>query len=216
MDRTAIEKENGGASLDSAVTTAAAMSVNEQAQIFFDSGIFKDVKSAAQAFVKIAAGREIGLSPIMSMNSVYIVDNKIAYETKIFLSRLKSGGKYDYEIIKNTDKECEIAFYRLALNEGTETRIPQGKSRFTFEDAARAGLANKTSYKNYPALMLFYRAASNGIKLFCPDVLEGRPLYEDLIELTDENAKSGLKVDLKKREVKAIEITREGEQDENE
>ena len=51
-------------------------------EVFAESGMFTDVKTAAQAVVKIIAGKELGLSPIESMNSLYMVNGKIAISSK--------------------------------------------------------------------------------------------------------------------------------------
>ena len=48
-----------------------------------------------------------------------------------------------------------------------------GKSSFNFKDAAKAGLANKDVWKNYPRNMMFARALSNGSKWYCPNVFSG-------------------------------------------
>jgi hypothetical protein len=177
------------------------------AKVFYESKIFKDVGSEAQAIVKILAGREMGLSPIQSMNGVYIVENKIGYETKIFLSRLKKSGKYDYEVTF-TEKEgrtesASVAFFRV---EGKERR-GIGISKFTIYDAARIGLINKAAYKNYPKLMMFYRAASDGMKMYCPEILEGAALAEDYIEV---KGKEGIK-DVGVNDAQEKEIRFDGE-----
>jgi len=134
-------------------------------EVFAESGMFSDTKTAAQAVVKILAGKELGLSPIESMNSLYMVNGKIAVSAKIISSLIKKSGKYDYRIETLTETECTIAFY--SLDGSSEVEI--GKSTFTFKDAARAGLVNKDNWKNYPRNMLFARALSNGARWYCPD-----------------------------------------------
>jgi hypothetical protein len=145
------------------------------AAAFYASGIFKDVKNEASALVKIIAGREQGLTPIEAMSSVYIIDDKIAYFTRVFLAKIKNSAKYNYVVKIQNEQICEIEFY--------ENGKIIGASKFDFKDAARCGLANKDNFKKYPAMMLFYRAASKGIKVFCPDILNGANTYEDLIEV---------------------------------
>ena len=39
---------------------------------FAESGMFTDIKTAAQAIVKIQAGQEIGLPPFASMTGIHI------------------------------------------------------------------------------------------------------------------------------------------------
>jgi hypothetical protein len=159
------------------------------AKVFYESKIFKDVQSEAQAIVKILAGRELGIPPIQAMNVVYIAEGKVGYETKILLSKLKKSGKYDYAVTF-TEKEgkvesASVEFFRIEKIKGAMTRRSIGVSKFSIYDAARIGLINRPTYKNYPNLMLFYRAASNGMTMFCPDILDGIPLIENYVELTE-------------------------------
>ena len=133
-------------------------------EVFAKSGMFPDVKTQAQAVVKILAGREMGLTPFESMNSMYIVNGKIAVMSNAIASIVKKGGKYDYKVDKLDDKECTLSFFRM----NGEVK-PLGTSTFTFQDAAKAGLVNKEVWKSYPRNMLFSRALSNGVRWFCPD-----------------------------------------------
>lgn len=167
--------------------TKPEFTYTDLSKIFYASGIFKDIKSEAQALVKIFAGQEIGLTPIQSMNSVYIIDNKIGYEVKVFLAKIKSSGKYDYNVSYELDekgvKEASVQFVKLI--KGQQELI--GVSSFTRTDAIRIGLINKDAYRKYPKLMMFYRAASDGIKLYCPEILNGAHLAEDYIEVNGSN-----------------------------
>lgn len=150
-------------------------------EVFAASGIFKDIKTAAQAVVKILAGKELGLTPIESMNSLYIVNDKIAVLASTIAARVKKSGKYDYKINKLDETECSITFY--AVN-GEVKEL--GISTFTFKDAAKAGLVNKDNWKNYPRNMLFSRAISNGARWYCPDSLSS---FHSVEELSDEPRK---------------------------
>jgi hypothetical protein len=190
--------------------------------VFYESKILKDIQSEAQAIVKILAGREMGLSPLQLMTTVFILDSKIGYETKIFLSKIKKSGKYDYSV-KFEEKDgkvegCEVTFYKLEKDK----QICIGVAKFTIYDAARIGLINKSNYKNYTDLMLFYRAASKGIKMYCPDMLDGAALAEDYIELTarEQSSQEEVEVSLKGEEIKieelsSQELSSEGAKNEN-
>jgi hypothetical protein len=167
------------------VTSVAQEIIPESlAKVFYASGIFKDIKSEAQAVVKILAGREMGLTPIQSMTNVYVLENKVGYETKVFLSKVKKSGKYDYsyKFIDGKDgklESCEVTFYSKENGE----RVLIGSSSFSVYDAAKLGLINKSNYKNYLDLMLFYRAAIKGIKMCCPDILDGAAVHEEYQEI---------------------------------
>jgi len=45
-------------------------------QSFAESGMFPDIKSAAQAAVKIQAGKEFGIQPFASMTGIHIIAGK--------------------------------------------------------------------------------------------------------------------------------------------
>jgi len=158
--------------------------------VFFKAGIFKDIKSAAAAAVKIIAGKEMGLTPIQAMNGLYIVNDRIGVQAQILAAKVRLSGKYDYDFKEHDSKKCALVFYRII----GEKREVMGESIFTFEDAARAGIINKDVWKNYPKNMLFNRALSNGVRFFCPEIaigyipeeLEGVEPKPDVITMTKE------------------------------
>jgi hypothetical protein len=166
--------------------------------VFVQSGIFEDVKSAAQAIVKVLAGREIGLSPLESMMGLYIVKNRVAASAKVISSLIKKSKKYDYQIAKLDNEECTILFFNLEAES-----LEIGQSTFTIKDAARAGIVNGTNWKNYPKNMLFARAISNGARWYCPDVYCGY-IQEELEGIT-EAPKEDVVTITDKGEVKKVE-----------
>lgn len=139
-------------------------------EVFIKSGMFTDVKSQAQAVVKILAGKELGLAPLESMTNIYIVNGKVALQAKIIGSLIKKSTKYDYIVEKLDEQECVIAFFST---DNTEKRTELGKSIFTMKDAAKAGIVNKQVWKAYPRNMLFARALSNGARWYTSDVFCG-------------------------------------------
>lgn len=172
---------------------AESMSLGD---VFVKSGMFPDLKSQAQAVVKILAGRELGLSPLQSMTDIYMVNGKVALQAKLIAALIKKSGKYDYHIDKLDNEECAISFFQI---NGKKEKI--GDSFFSIKDAAKAGIVNKEVWKNYPRNMLFARAVSNGARLFCADIVTAYTPEEV------ENIKA-LPVEPVKE---AIEITPEGE-----
>jgi hypothetical protein len=135
------------------------------ADAFAKSGMFSDIKSAAQAIVKIQAGQEIGIPPFAAMTGIHIISGKPTIGAGIIASRVKGSGKYDYKVKEQNDMICSIDFYQ-----GKEFI---GNSTFTIQDARKAGTKN---LDKFPKNMLFARAISNGVKWFCPDVFSG-PVY---------------------------------------
>lgn len=152
-------------------TTSDILSISKA---FAESGMFPDIKSAAQAMVKIQAGQELGIKPFAAMNGIHIISGKATIGAGLIASSIKGSGKYDYRIITQNDKVCEIEFF-----EGKESL---GKSKFTIDEAKKAGTKN---LDKFPANMLFARAISNGVKWYTPDVFQG-PVYvpEEMEQVT--------------------------------
>ena len=131
------------------------------AKLFAESGMFQDAKQAAQAFVKIQAGQEIGLAPFASMSGINIILGKPTFGAGVIASCVKGSSKYDFKVKELTDKNCSIDFF-----EGKELI---GNSSFSIEDAKKQATKN---LDKFPKNMLYARAMSNGQKWFCPDVFQ--------------------------------------------
>jgi len=144
------------------LTTLAVNDIMTMAKTFAESGMFVDTKQAAQAFVKIQAGQEIGIAPFQAMSGIHIIQGKPTIGAGIMAAKIKGSGKYDYRVVTSDEKECSIDFFQ-----GKEKL---GNSTFTIEDAKKAATKN---IDRFPKNMLFARAISNGLKWFCPDVFSG-------------------------------------------
>lgn len=144
------------------ITPTEVMSIGKA---FAESGMFPDIKSAAQAVVKISAGQEIGIPPFAAMSGIHIIQGKPTIGAGVMASCVKGSGKYDYRVVESTEQVCSIDFFQ-----GKE-KI--GNSTFTIADAKKAGTKN---IDKFPKNMLFARAMSNGVKWFTPDVFAG-PVY---------------------------------------
>jgi len=138
------------------------------ADTFVKSGFFSDTKQAAQAVVKIIAGRELGFGPMASMTGVYVVKGKVSLSANLLGAAIKRSGRYNYRVTHLDDESCSITF--------TEHGEPCGESTFTLADAEAAKLLSNPTWRQYPRNMLFARALSNGARWYCPDVFGG-PLY---------------------------------------
>lgn len=134
------------------------------------SGYFSDSAKTSQAIVKIMAGREVGIGPFTSMNGIHIIQGKPAFGANIMAAKVKASGKYNYRVIEHNDKVCSIDFYELFNGKWEKA----GNSIFTAEDAKKAGTKNMDKYARN---MLFARAMSNGVKWYCPDVMNGNTVY---------------------------------------
>ena len=147
----------------------------------YKSGYFSDVKSEAQAMVKVMAGQELGLPAFASMAGIHIIQGKPALGSNVIATLIDNDPRYDYKIKRHDAKECHIDFYRNGQIHGTST--------FTMEEATTAGLTNNPSWKKFPSDMLFARAITRGARRFAPGIFGGSPIYtpEELGVDTDED-----------------------------
>lgn len=143
---------------------------------FAESGMFPDIKSAAQAVVKIQAGQELGIAPFAAMSGIHIIAGKPTVGAGLMAAKVKASGKYDYKVIQQDEKACSLDFYQ------GKTKL--GNSTFTIEDAKKADTKNMGKF---PRNMLFARAISNGVRWFTPDIFTS-PVYtpEEMASVTED------------------------------
>ena len=156
--------------------------------VFYKSGMFSDVKSAAQAVVKIQAGAELGIAPFAAMTGIFIIEGKPGLGAGLIAGKIKASGKYDYRVVRLDNDGCVLEFYQ------SHTKL--GESSFTREDAGMAlykntksgnmePLIQKYTWRQYPRNMMFARAISNGARWYCPDIFSGSVYTPE--ELGDDN-----------------------------
>jgi hypothetical protein len=152
-------------------TAITISEITSLADAFVKSGYFPDVKSQAQAIVKMAAGREMGLGPFYSMQKIYIIKGHPAVAAEAMAALIKRSGEYDYDVLEHTDEKCALEFTR-----GGEVKYV---STFTMEDARRAKLVREDSgWQTWPREMLFARALSHGARIVCPHLVAGATTLE--------------------------------------
>lgn len=140
------------------------------AKVMAASGFYPDMTTAAKAATVMMLGIQFGIPPVQSLTAIHIVKGKPMLHYSAILSKVRQHPHYDYEIVESTATKAVVEFYRL--KEGKMS--PCGKSEFTAADAKRQGTQNM---EKFPDTMLLARAVSNGVKRFCPDVLNGMPVY---------------------------------------
>ena len=138
------------------------------ARYFQQSGLFPDLQSEAQAYVKVVAGRELGLGPLASVSGLNVIKGRVTFSANLLASMVKRHPRYDYRVAEHNERGCRIVF--------TEGGEEIGISTFTMDDAKRAGLGGM-NWNKYPQAMLFARALTQGVRWFCPDVTAGAPAY---------------------------------------
>jgi hypothetical protein len=164
---------------NTALVPVGYMSIDEVMTVgktMAESGYFSDAKEAAQACVKILAGREMGFGPFASMTGINIIKGKPAIGGNLMAAAVKKHPKYDYRVVCLDADVCELAFF-----EGGQEL---GRSIFTKADADAAEVgrmvapgASRSMIARFARNILFNRAMSNGVRWYCPDVFLGALVY---------------------------------------
>ena len=81
------------------------------AQALHASGFFSDIKTQAQAMVKVMAGAEIGLPPFASMSGIHIVQGKPVLGANLIATLVKNDPRYDYRVKRSDGEVCILAWY---------------------------------------------------------------------------------------------------------
>lgn len=139
--------------------------LDEWAKKLYESDMFTDLKSAAQAFVKIAAGAEMGLTPFQSITGVHFIQNKPVVGAGLLASMLDRA-PYNY----TTDWEPDITAPEACTITVFKHGVERGKARFSLDDAKRAGLTGG-NWQKYPTDMLFARAVSQAARRYAPGAM---------------------------------------------
>ena len=136
------------------------------AKAFRESGYFMDVKTEAQAIVKMQAGSELGIGPFASMQGIEIIQGKCKQSANLQAGLIKRSGKYTYKVVEETATKCRLQFFEIS-NGAWESL---GFVEYTVEEAKQAGLLGKQNWQKHLRDMLFARAVSRGARRFTPDV----------------------------------------------
>lgn len=133
------------------------------------SGYFQDVRTEAQAIVKVMAGSELGLPPFASMTGIHIIQGKPVLGSNVIATLVKNDPRYDYRIKQCDNTACVLVW----LEDGKQV----GEAGFTIQEAQAASLTSKDNWKRYTSDMLFARAISRGARRFAPGIFGGSPVY---------------------------------------
>jgi hypothetical protein len=156
------------------------------AKAIAESGFWRHIKTPAQAMVVMAAGEELGLTPLAACQGITIIEEKIGYTGNLVATLVKQNPDHDYRVKDKTNKRCELEFGPAPApgRDASEEWLPwpgaYGISEFTIADAQRAELVKpRSNWVKYPRAMCFNRALTEGIRTYCPEITAGTPVYTD-------------------------------------
>ena len=146
--------------------------VRELATLAVKSGLISDAISTPEAaFVIIATGLELGLSPMQSLRGINVIDGKPVLSADLLVALAKRSPDCVYfRLVEST--------YERATYETLRRGDPKPTTlTWTLEDARRADLVGKRTWKAHPAAMLRARCAAALARAVFPDLLLG--VYEE-------------------------------------
>jgi hypothetical protein len=148
------------------------------AELVKSSLIPKHFKAPQDAWYAILYGREMGLSPIYSLNNVAVINGKPSLSADAMLAIVKRSPEYGGITVDSSDEGCKVELKRIYKNGVTDTTIAE----FTLNDAKKAGLYDSPGamYKKYPRRMCRARAVAFACRDAFGDILAGNYTPEEL------------------------------------
>ena len=151
------------------------------AQILVSSGLTpRGVDTPQKAFLIMAQGRELGLSTMQALGNIYVVEGKVSLSSDLMAAMVLKSNVCEY--LRVVEMTPERATYAAKRKGGNEFRFS-----FSWDDATKAGLTGRATYKANPADMLRHRALSKCVRAVFPDVVAGlysRDEAEDIIDVS--------------------------------
>lgn len=161
-----------GSLAPSAITPTSFAEVRELAALAVKSGLISEaITTPEAAFVIIATGLEMGLSPMQSLRGIHVIEGKPVLSADLLVALAKRSPDCIYfRLVEST--------YERATYEAMRRGDPKPTTlTWTLEDARRAELAHKRTWKAHPAAMLRARCAAALARAVFPDLLLG--VYEE-------------------------------------
>lgn len=139
----------------------------------YASGYFKDMTSLSKAITKALIGNEMGMGLVQSMNSLYVIDGKVAMDSHAIRNTAVMAG-YSIKTIDLNEQKCVLEW--SVRKDGKEEVL--GTSEYTWDDATKAGFTEKSNWRKFPKDMLFARAITRGARMYANQAFANQPVYE--------------------------------------
>lgn len=141
------------------------------AKVLVDSRLLPNaVDTPQKAITIIMKGRELGLTTMQALSSIYVIEGKPTMSADLMAALVISSGKAEYfEMIESSSERCTFATKRRGSK--NEQRIT-----WTIDDAKKAGLYDhpkKDIWKKYTAAMLRARTKADLARAVYPEIVAG-------------------------------------------
>ena len=150
------------------------------AKTYMDSGLLPlSIKKLEQAVIIWMKAAELGITPMLAIEKMAVVNNKVHLMTELCLAMVEQRG-----LLKDTPKEeyngegddftCTVTVHRKG-------RKSPGSASFSIRDAKIAQLYREGgAWTKYPRNMLYARAMGTALHRIFPDVMCGMYTVEEM------------------------------------
>jgi len=149
-----------------------AVNMSMIAKKLLDSGMWPKFKNEAQVFAAAEYGRELGIGPVMSLNTIFPVNGQLSMMAGAMLAVANQKAGVTWKVEAWTAKGCTLIFSRPGFD--------PLKATFDETDAKEAGLLGKDNWRGYSKDMYFSRAATRGVRKIAPDAILGLYSIEEM------------------------------------
>lgn len=145
------------------------------------------VGQPANVALVLDIARRFQFSPLMVMQNSTVINDTLGLGAKLIIAMVNKSGVFteplDPQIVGGgTDRKCilEATF--------TESKVTR-KWELSWADVVQAGWADKPAWNKQPKIMIRYRTIAQFAKLYCPDVIMGCSMKDELedSEMIDAN-----------------------------
>lgn len=142
----------------------------QMAGVMAKSGLLpQGLNTPEKVCVALEWGHELQLSPMVAVQNIAVINGKPTLSADIMAAVVKRSPEYggcEWKELSDKAAECVVTRKGNGYEEKTT-------SRFTIEDAAKAGLTSRPVWRAYPKRMLKHRALAYALRDAFPDILAG-------------------------------------------
>lgn len=141
------------------------------------------VTSQQEAFIRIAAGRELGLTCFQSLRLVYVVKGRPALDASLMLALCLNHPQCEYfDLVETNGQRAVFKCKRKGRDEKVlEWTIEQAEQAGLTKKGEKKGTADLGSWQTYPEAMLRARCIAALARIVFPDALNGIYAREELV-----------------------------------
>lgn len=137
----------------------------------------------ADCFIALHMAQRLNEDPLIVLQNIYVVSGRAGWSAQYMIGRANRSGVFKGRInwrIEGKGDALSVTAYAKLADDGEEV-----SATATMAMAKAEGWTKNAKYQSMPEVMLRYRSATMLIRFYCPDVMLGIPVAD---ELEDERA----------------------------